>query len=372
MRGDKTMMEFTMVDYWRYQTKFPRNIVLSDQEEKYGSQKTHQYHDKVFKKILDNKKEFIHLIKRYTQYQTANLEEEKLEKCSPKLITSSFKAKELDIIYKVKGRDVFIIIEHQSTIDYKMPERMTEYCIQLIRTIKEGSKTETGLYPLICPIVFYTGRKRWDAPMSLTDMQEEYYGFEPLHYPRYNLIDINDYTKEELLLDNTAVAKAILFEKLSTKEEMKQMLEILTKKELTKQENKYLQVILNYSNDVRKKLDSEDILKYQEILEGGANMTNFERLLIELIEEKYEKRRIMEEEAKKKGQEIGQEIGKEIGKEIGQKIGKEIGQKIGQKNSLQKVISNMLKLKMNDKTILDVTQIDKNELQKIKQELKAC
>ena len=81
-------------------------------------------------------------------------------------------------------------------------------------------------------------------------------------------------------------------------------------------------------------------------------MTNFERLLIELIEEKYEKRRIMEEEAKKKGQKIGQ--------------------KIGQKNSLQKVISNMLKLKMNDKTILDVTQIDKNELQKIKQELKVC
>jgi len=342
MRGDKTMMEFTMVDYWRYQAKFPSNIILSDQEENYGSYPIHQYHDKVFKKILDNKKEFIHLIKKYTQYTTVKLEEDKLEKYSPKLITSGFKAKELDVVYKIKGRDVFIIVEHQSTIDYEMPERMTEYCVQFIRSVKEKTKTETGLYPLICPIVLYTGRKRWDAPMSLTDMQEEYYGFEPLHYPRYNLIDINDYKKEELLADNTALAKAMLFEKLSTKEEMKQILETLTKKELTKEENKYLQVILNYSNDVRKKLDSE------EILEGGINMTNFERLLIELIEEKYEKRRIMQEEAKRSGQEIGQ------------------------KNSLQKVISNMLKLKMNDETILNVTQINKKELQKIKQELKVC
>lgn len=346
------MMEFTMVDYWRYQAKFPRNIILSDQEEKYGNQKTHQYHDKVFKKILDNKKEFIHLIKRYTEYKTVKLEEDKLEKCSPKLITSGFKTKELDIIYKVQGRDVYIIIEHQSTIDYKMPERMTEYCIQLIRNVKEKKKTETGLYPLICPIVFYTGRKKWDAPMSITDRQEEYYGFEPLHYPRYNLIDINDYTKEEMLTDNTAVAKAMLFEKLKTKEEMKEILEILTKKELTKEENEYLQVILNYSNEVRKKLDNQDILEYQEILEGGRNMTNFERLLIELIEEKYEKRRIMEEEAKKMGQEIGQ--------------------KIGQKDSLQKVITNMLKLKMNDQTIMAVTQINESQLQEMKQELKVC
>lgn len=307
MRGDKTMMEFTMVDYWRYQAKFPSNIILSDQEENYGSYPIHQYHDKVFKKILDNKKEFIHLIKKYTQYTTVKLEEDKLEKYSPKLITSGFKAKELDVVYKIKGRDVFIIVEHQSTIDYEMPERMTEYCVQFIRSVKEKTKTETGLYPLICPIVLYTGRKRWDAPMSLTDMQEEYYGFEPLHYPRYNLIDINDYKKEELLADNTALAKAMLFEKLSTKEQ-----------------------------------------KYQEILEGGINMTNFERLLIELIEEKYEKRRIMQEEAKRSGQEIGQ------------------------KNSLQKVISNMLKLKMNDETILNVTQINKKELQKIKQELKVC
>ncbi len=62
---------------------------------------------------------------------------------------------------------------------------------------------------------------------------------------------------------------------------------------MTSEEEKYLQIILSYSNDVRKKLEKEEIMKYKEIL-------------------------------KKKG------------------------------------------------VIIDITQVDEEELQKIKQELKVC
>lgn len=250
------------------------------------------------------------------------------------------------------------MIEHQSTIDYKMPERITEYCVELIRSIKKENKTKHSLYPLICPIVFYTGSKRWDAPLSLTQMQESYYGFEPLNYPKYNLIDINHYSKQELMKENMAIAKAMLFEKIKTKEEMREILEILTKKELTEEENKYLKIILNYSNEVRKKLDQEEILAYQEILKNKeeVSMTNFERLLIELIEEKHEKRRIMQEEAQREGRQKGIKEGQQKGIQEG----------------LQKVISNMLKMKLSDQIIMEATQVKKKELQKIKQELKVC
>ena len=162
-----------------------------------------------------------------------------------------------------------------------MAERIQEYCMELMRSIRKENNTVDKLYPLICPIVFYTGRKKWDAPLTISDVQEKYEGFKPLDYPRYNLIDINNYEKEE-------------------------------------------------------------ILKYKEILnkKGGINMTNFERLLIELIDEKAEKYKA-EREA-------------------------------GQKNGIQKVINNMLKMKMNDKVIIEATQVNPNELQKIKKELKAC
>ncbi len=128
---------------------------------------------------------------------------------------------------------------------------------------------------------FIQEEKKWDAPLTISEVQEKYEGFKPLDYPRYNLIDINNYEKEE-------------------------------------------------------------ILKYKEILnkKGGINMTNFERLLIELIDEKAEKYKA-EREA-------------------------------GQKNGIQKVINNMLKMKMNDKVIIEATQVNPNELQKIKKELKAC
>lgn len=120
----KYMVEFTMVDYWRYQYLFPVKYILNDAKESYEIKKTHQYHDKIFKEILDNKKEFVNFIKRYTQYKTVKLKESNIEKYNRKFITANFTAKESDIIYKVKGRNVFIIIEHQSTIDYKMAERM--------------------------------------------------------------------------------------------------------------------------------------------------------------------------------------------------------------------------------------------------------
>lgn len=352
------MIEFTIVDYWRYQSKFLRSHLLNDLKENYRLEITHQYHDKIFKELLDNKEEFINFIKRFTQYKTVELEQDKIEKYNRKFITSSFTTKESDIIYKIKARNIFIIIEHQSTIDYKMPERITQYCVELIRSIKKENKTKQSLYPLICPIVLYTGNKRWDAPLSLTQIQEKYYGFEPLNYPKYNLIDMNQYSKEELLEEKTAIAKAMLFEKMQTKEEMKEILEILTKKKLTEQEHKYLQIILSYSNDVKEKLDQEEILAYQEILKnkGEVSMTNFERLLIELIEEKHEKRRIMKEEAQKEGIQEGIQE----------------GLKKGIKQALQEVINNMLKMKLSDQIIMQATQVKKEELQKIKQKLKVC
>ena len=301
------MVEFTMLDYWRYRYLFPMTYTLNDVKEEYKIEKTHQYHDKVFKEILDNKKEFINFMTKYTEFETAKLRETKIEKYNRKFITSSFLTKEADIIYKVKGKNVFILIEHQSTIDYKMAERIQEYCMELMRSIRKENNTVDKLYPLICPIVFYTGRKKWDAPLTISDVQEKYEGFKPLDYPRYNLIDINNYEKEELLKEDTAIAKAMLFEKIETKEE---------------------------------------ILKYKEILnkKGGINMTNFERLLIELIDEKAEKYRAE----------------------------REAGQKIGQKNEIQKVINNMLKMNMNDKVIIEATQVNPKELQRIKKELKVC
>lgn len=328
------MIHFTIVDYWRYQAIFSNKQTISDRQEEYKIKKVHQYHDKIFKEILDDKKEFINFMKKYTPY---SLKENEVEKYNRKFVTSHFTTKEADIIYKIKERNIFVILEHQSKIDFAMPERILEYCVELMRSAIKNRKEDES-YPLICPIVLYTGKKKWTAPRTITGLQEKYYNFEPLDYPKYNLIDVNDYTLEELIEERSSVARAMLFEKVKTKEEMIALLDELMKQGLEKQEIKYVKMMLTYSNDIREKLGEERIQFYKENMEkkGGNTMTDVERLFIEVIDEKMDKFFAGIDEGKKE------------------------------------IITNMLKMKISDKIILEAAKINRKELQKIKKELEVC
>ena len=293
------MRIFTIEDYKKYNNMFPKIYGVMEESENYELETTHQYHDKIFKDILDNKKELINFMEQYIGLPKDKiLKEENIEKYNRKFITFNFKTKESDIIYKIKDKNIFILIEHQSTIDYKMPERIVEYCLEIIRSVK--TKNDKN-YPLICPIVLYTGNKRWDAPLTISENQESGYGFKKLNYPKYNLIDINNYTKQELLEQNSGISKIMLFEKLKTKKEIEEIIKELLKKKITEEERKAINQIFKYSNLIKKLLNQEELEKYKKILEGGEKetMENFEKFIVELLENKIrEVRRIREAEGK--------------------------------------------------------------------------
>ena len=112
------MRIFTIEDYKKYTKMLPKTLELMEESENYELETTHQYHDKIFKEILDNKKEFINFMKQYIGFPEENvLTEENIEKYNRKFVTSKFQTKESDIIYKIKNKNIFILIEHQSTID---------------------------------------------------------------------------------------------------------------------------------------------------------------------------------------------------------------------------------------------------------------
>ena len=62
------------------------------------------------------------------------IKEEQLEKYTNRFITTNLYDKESDVIYKIKERNIFILIEHQTQIDYKMPIRMLEYSLGIIKS----------------------------------------------------------------------------------------------------------------------------------------------------------------------------------------------------------------------------------------------
>lgn len=326
------MQIFTYVDYLKCSKSIPYGV--REESEKYvlhkEQERIHQYKDKIFKKILSDKKEFIKFIQKYLNInEFQNLTENDVEKYNKEFITSTFEKRESDTIYKIPRFNVYIIIEHQSKIDYKMPMRITEYSVELMRDIIRNNINEIGNSAVIIPIVLYTGNRKWKIPGKYKEIYN--FGVKVFEYTKYNLIDINDYTKKELIKENTGMSKAMLFEKIDVKEELEEVMNELSKKKLTIEENKYISMMFKYSNKIRKIIQKGREEYFKKLEKGGNVDMKFEKLFMELLEDK-----------EKKGEELG--------------ITKAITQ----------IVKEMIQKQMSDEDIMDITKIDKEELQKLK------
>ena len=71
---------------------------------------------------------------------TKKLREKEIEKYSTERINYSFGESEADIVYKIKNKEIFILIEHQRTIDYNMPKRILDYELEIIREATRGKR----------------------------------------------------------------------------------------------------------------------------------------------------------------------------------------------------------------------------------------
>ncbi len=359
---------FTLREYFKYSFINEVPNFISDVSEKYELEikdkekeglknkntGKHQYHDKVFKELLDDKEEFAHFMEKYMGYK---IKKEEIEKYNRKFNTSlGFKVRESDIIYKIKGKEEFILVEHQSTVDYKEPERITEYCLAIINSRELGEKV-IRKYPIIYPTVLSTAKKKWNASLTITQEKDEYYGFPELEYPKYNLVDANNYTIKELLADKTGISLAMAFEKIKTEEEIIEITKELEKTKLNKKEVKCLYLILKYSGKIEKYLGEKGKIKYEKIIMEGEEKTmeNFENTFIKFLKDNY-----------KKGKEDGvnEGISQGVKQGIKQGISQGINQGIVQKTI--EIAKNLLNKNMKDEDIIEVTKISKEELEKLK------
>ena len=131
-------------------------------------------HDKLFKEALKNKTDFIEFIKHFISIELANeLTENNIEIYDRKFITNDFLEIESDIIYKVKNKSVYFIIEHQSTIDKNMAYRMFEYMTEIIKEHIQDKSIKSKSYPKIIPIVINTNNRKWNVATKYSDNEEK-------------------------------------------------------------------------------------------------------------------------------------------------------------------------------------------------------
>ena len=382
------MVKFTIQEYYILANLFKYNFQLREEETDYiikgvNDKKVHQYHDKIFKKLLDDKKEFVYFMKKFFGYE---IKEQDIEKYNRKFITNlGFKVRESDIIYKIKNSETFILLEHQSSIDYNMPIRMTEYCIRIIESRIFSKLIPT--MPIIFPIVLSTAKKPWRVPNKIVQGIDKYYGFPKLQYPEYNLVDVNKYKNQELLQDKKGITLAMLLEKQKKKEELENVLKNVFKKGISEQERKCLYMILEYSEGIKKLLGTNlEYYKKELRKEEGGDMENFEKLYLELLEDKFRKgvsqginqivmlmlkNKIKDEDIIKNTNVSKKELRKEEGGDMEnfEKLYLELLEdkfRKGVSQGISQIVMLMLKNKMKDEDIIKNTNISKKELEKLK------
>ena len=233
-------------------------------------------HDELFRSLLNDKEEFVRFIKYFINPEL-KLTKDSIQKYNRSFVTSKYKSRNSDIVYKEKDRKVYYLIEHQSTIDYNMPYRMLEYSYEIIRDTveKENNKKKNYKYPNVIPIVLYTGNLKWKVPKVIGFFRDGLYKDVGLNF-KYILIDTNDYNKEKLFNSENMVGLAMQAEKSNTNEEVTEVIEKMFIERPHKREEIYRIIEYIFRDQIDLNENFEKTIKYGEVKK--AMVTVRERL----------------------------------------------------------------------------------------------
>lgn len=146
-------INFVCEDFERYELNELNN-------KKLNSQKINNQHDKIFRKVLSDKKEATFVINKAIKI-SPGIQPDEIQEYKSSFVNDFLENKEADIVYKLKGSNVFFLIEHQSKIDYSMTYRIQNYKLEIMKNALDLNKVRTKDYkiPFVISVVFYTGRE---------------------------------------------------------------------------------------------------------------------------------------------------------------------------------------------------------------------
>ena len=304
---------FTYYDYLKYKLfekmQKAKNTTLHEQKEKYKrleqqENRVNNEHDKVFRKILSDK---IEVAKFLNEQLKINLKPEDIEQYNSSYINTLMQNEEADVVYKLKSKNEFFLIEHQSKVDYRMPFRILKYEMAIVESAidEKECKKKDYLYPRVNAIVLYTGKQKWNVAKTFNEAQVPSILEKAIEFAKYILVDINNYTEEKLLETPSFMTKALLIEKAKDNEQIanyiEKIVEIINK-------DKNVQMITDerirerklgelegheITNEMEKKIWNYD-LNYQ--IPKGENLHDFEKRILDFlndIKKKYEGKTVL-------------------------------------------------------------------------------
>ena len=144
-----------------------------------------QFADRSTRWLLEDKENVRGLLEIVAEHLVAHLDFSQIAQINRSFIPDNLREQESDLVYSVPFRSeskteellIYILIEHQSTVDITMGFRVLFYMAQIWdfqRREWESNnvpKSQWRLRPII-PIVFYTGEQRWQTPLTLSAMMD--------------------------------------------------------------------------------------------------------------------------------------------------------------------------------------------------------
>ena len=343
------MLRIRYKDYMYYKENqiLMRKNLLQEEKEEYilqEEEKTDKIHDKMFRQILNNKKEFTSFINNFFDLKK-ELKEEEIENFNKNYITKQYKEKISDIVYKIKDKNVYFIIEHQTKNDYKMLSRMFDYTGSII---EETTKTKNFKcrkeYPQIIPIVLYTGYESWKADTELL-ICNEYIEMPDIRIG-YNLVNVDNYTKKFLLDKKAILTNAMLIEKSKNLEELVETLE---------------KVIENLIEDQKEEM----ILIIDKVVKKYINNNE----IVDKLLEKIKRKEVVGMTPLAHGILLERKILREEGKKEGMKEGLREGIINGMEKKKKEIVKNMIRANLKKDVILKLAEITEQEYENIRKEV---
>lgn len=183
-------------------------------------------YDSIIKKILKSKKEIANIVNDFVGIKE-KIKGEDLIKYTNNFITRKYKSRQDGIVYKLKDKDVFFLIEHQPSIDKNVAYKMLNYCVDIIYNWNTSVKIKKGIkYPIVIPIVIYTGTDKWRVYTDFSKIQISDYVFQNYKIDfKYNLIDINKISFNTLIQKNTLFSQSMVLKRSRNYEEFKNILD---------------------------------------------------------------------------------------------------------------------------------------------------
>ncbi|MEG1637297.1 MAG: Rpn family recombination-promoting nuclease/putative transposase, partial [Cellulosilyticaceae bacterium] len=207
-------------------------------------------HDKTYRSFFENKEIFLELLQSFVKESWADqLNPEGLSEDKSHYVVRDYEEIEADVVYTATIEDqevIFcILLELQSTVDYSMPIRLFSYTAEIwrkyVKQFPKGEVKKKGFkLPAVIPIVLYNGEPTWTAAMEFKDkiQRVELFGDYAINF-KYALINVNNYSKENLIeIENIVSAIFLLDQKIDAQEFIKRAAVVATEFENIPEEQK--------------------------------------------------------------------------------------------------------------------------------------